>query len=126
MAEGYLKYLHGTRVYVDSVGVRPGQPDGFAIAAMDELGIDISGHRCKIFDDLEDTMFDLIVSLSPEAHHAALELTRTMAVDVEYWPTFDPSVSEGSRAQRLDAYRAVRDALTQRIHARFPPQLKPT
>jgi len=42
-----------------------------------------------------------------------------MAVDVEYWPTMDPTVIEGSREQRLDAYRAVRDELTKKIEARF-------
>ena len=111
MAESYLKYLHGTRVYVDSVGVRAGKIDGFAVAVMEEIGIDLSRHRSKSFDDLEDTMYDLVITLSPEAHHAALELTRTMAVDVEYWPTFDPTAAEGSREQMLDSYRAVRDAL---------------
>jgi len=125
MAEAYLKYLHGTRIYVDSVGVRAGELDGFAVAVMEEIGIDLSRHRSKTFDDLEDAMYDVVVTLSPEAHHSALELTRTMAVDVEYWPTFDPTATEGSREQRLEAYRQVRDGLIRRIHQRFPPALKP-
>jgi protein-tyrosine-phosphatase len=87
---------------------------------MDEIGIDMSKHRAKTFDDLEDTSFDLIVSLSPEAQHSAVEMTRTMACDVEFWPTMDPSVIEGSREERLEAYRDVRDKLMERIRDRFP------
>jgi protein-tyrosine-phosphatase len=92
---------------------------------MDEIGIDISRHRCKSFDNLEDTSFDLIISLSPEAHHRALEMTRTMACDVELWNTFDPSIVEGSRDVRLDAYREVRDTLVRRIRERFPTHAAP-
>ena len=125
MAEGIFKMLHNRRVFVDSVGVRPGELDPFAVAVMDEIGIDISRHRCKSFDNLEDTSFDLIISLSPEAHHRALEMTRTMACDVELWNTFDPSIVEGSREVRLDAYREVRDTLVRRIRERFPTHAAP-
>ncbi len=121
MAEGLLRFLLGHRIYVMSAGVRAGAPDGFAISAMDELGIDISGHEPISFQDLHDTSFDLVVSLSPEAQHQAVELTRTMAVDIEYWPTFDPSLTEGSREQRLESYRQVRDSLMKRIKERFAP-----
>ena len=96
-----------------------GELDPFAVEVMDEIGIEIGKHKPKCFEDLEDTAFDLIVTLSPEAHHKAMELTRTMAVEVEYWPTFDPTAIEGSRAQRLDAYRAVRDELMNHIGRRF-------
>jgi protein-tyrosine-phosphatase len=98
-----------------------------AAAAMEEIGIDISAHRPLTFeevDDLEGLNFDLIVTLSPEAHHKALELTRTLAVDVEYWPTADPTAIEGSREQRLNAYREVRDQLLRRIRERFSPPLR--
>jgi protein-tyrosine-phosphatase len=121
MAEALLKYLHGRRIYVDSVGVRASDIDGFVVATMDEIGIDMAKHRSKTFDDLEDTSFDLIISLSPEAQHSAVEMTRTMACDVEYWPTMDPSVIEGSREEKLEAYRDVRDTLMARIRERFPP-----
>ena len=120
MAEAMLKHLHGRRIYVDSAGVRRGPIDEFAVAVMDELGIDITKHRAKSFDDLEDGSFDLIISLSPEAQHRAVDMTRTMAADVEFWNTFDPSVVEGSRETRLDAYRQVRDQLMRRILQRFP------
>jgi protein-tyrosine-phosphatase len=120
MAEGIMKYLHGRRIFVDSVGVRASEIDGFVLAVMDEIGIDMSKHRPKTFDDLEDTSFDLIISLSPEAQHSAVEMTRTMACDVEFWPTMDPSVVEGSREERLEVYRDVRDKLMARIRERFP------
>ena len=94
--------------------------DGFAIAVMDELGIDLTRHAAKTFDDLEDESFDVVVSLSPEAQHKAVEMTRTMACDVVFWNTFDPSLVEGAREQRLDAYRKVRDELKDRILAAFP------
>jgi protein-tyrosine-phosphatase len=122
MAEALLKHFHGSRIYVQSVGVRTSVVDTFAIAVMDEMGIDISRHRRRSFDDLEDDSFDLIISLSPEAQHRAVEMTRHMACEVEFWNTFDPSVVEGSREVRLDTYREVRDSLTRRILERFPLQ----
>ncbi|MCG8693860.1 MAG: arsenate reductase ArsC [Minwuiales bacterium] len=127
MAEGLMKHLFGHAVYVDSAGVRSRDVDGFAVTVMEEIGIDISRHNAKSFDDLEDSSFDLIVSLSPEAQHSAVEMTRTMACEVEFWNTFDPSVVEGSRDTVLDAYRQVRDVLQRRIIERFrdapPPQV---
>ncbi len=125
MAEGLLKHLLGHRVYVDSVGVRAGEIDPFAVAVMEEIGIDVSKHRSKSFDQLEDTSYDLIVSLSPEAQHRAVELTRTMACEVEFWRVLDPSLIEGSRETRLHAYREVRDQLLRRIKERFGSDLKP-
>ncbi len=122
MAAALLKQLLGGLIYVGSAGVRKGELDPFAVAVMAEIGVDISRHKPITFeelDELEGLNFDLIVTLSPEAHHRALELTRTSAVDVEYWPTADPTGGEGSREQRLDAYRAVRDQLLNRIRERF-------
>ena len=121
MAAGILRHLVGMHVYVESAGVRVGEPDPFVIAVMEEIGIDVSGHRPHTIADLYDTSFDLIVSLSPEAHHQALELTRTMAVDVEYWPTFDASImiGQGNREQTLECYRSVRDRLFALIKQRF-------
>ena len=125
MAEGLLKHLLGHRIYVDSAGVRAGEVDPFAVEVMDEIGVDISRHRAKSFANLEDTSFDLIVSLSPEAQHSAVELTRTMACEVEFWHTFDPTVVEGNRESRLAAYRQVRDQLRRRIEERFTLDLNP-
>jgi protein-tyrosine-phosphatase len=122
MAAGLLRQMLGSSLYVGSAGVRKGELDAFATAAMEEIGIDINGHRPMTFEELEDLEglnFDLIVTLSPEAHHKALELTRTLAAEVEYWPTADPTAIEGSREQRMNAYRDVRDQLLQRIRARF-------
>ncbi len=121
MAEAIMKFLHGHRVFVDSVGVRPGQIDGFVIAVMDEIGIDISRHNSKTFNDLEDDYFDLVITLSPEAQHRAIELTRVMACEIEFWNTMDPSLIESdNREVRLQAYRDVRDQLMKRIKERFP------
>ena len=118
MAEAIMKLRYGDRVYVDSCGLRAGEgPDPFAVAVMDELGADISGHRCKTFDQLEDGSFDLVISLAPQAQHRAVELSRGRAVDIEYWPTQDPTLVTGSREQMLEAYREVRDALEARILA---------
>ena len=121
MAAAILRHLAGRRLYVESAGVRAGGPDAFAAAAMEEIGIDITRHTPHTLRELYDTSFDLIVTLSPEAHHQALELTRTMAVEVEYWPTFDATmlVGHASREQIAQAYRAVRDQLFTRIKQRF-------
>jgi protein-tyrosine-phosphatase len=128
MAAAILRHLAGRRTYVESAGVRVGGSDAFAVAAMEEIGIDISRHAPHTLRDLYDTSFDLIVTLSPEAHHQALELTRTMAVEVEYWPTFDATmlIGHGSREQILQAYREVRDALFRRIKQRFGLEGGPT
>jgi protein-tyrosine-phosphatase len=124
MAAGLFKHFFG-RTYVGSAGVRKGELDPFAVAAMEEIGLYIAKHKPMTFEELEEwegLNFDLIVTLSPEAHHRALELTRSIAADVEYWPTPDPTPTEGTREQRMDAYRAVRDQLQKRIKARFSGQ----
>jgi len=120
IAEALMKHFHGRRVYVDSCGLRPGEIDPFAIAVVEEIGLDLSKHRTKSFDNLEDGYFDLVISLSPEAQHRAVEMTRNSAVEIEYWPTPDATAEHGSRGQRLDAYRAVCEYLRERILKRFP------
>jgi len=119
MAEAIMKHLIGMKAYVDSCGVRNGDLDPFAVEVLKEVGIDISRHAPKSFDQMEDDFFDVIVSLSPEAQHRAIEMTRTMACDIEYWPMLDATIIEGSRDVRLDAYRQVRDELMRRIRKRF-------
>jgi len=120
MAEALMKLTFGDRVFVDSVGVKPGEEiDPFAAVVLDELGADLSRYRPKGFGDLEDGSFDLVVSLTPEAQHSAVELARGRATEIEYWPTHDPSLATGSREAVLDAYRAVRDQLRERIEQRF-------
>ena len=117
MAEGLTRLLFGREIYVASAGVKEGEADGFAVAVMDEIGVDITRHKPHTFEELEDSSFDLIVTLSPEAHHKALEFTRTLACDVVYWPTIDPTAVEGLRERKLEAYREVRDGLSKRIKA---------
>lgn len=119
MAAAIVGKLFPGRVYVKSCGVREGEPDPFVDAVMQEIGIDLSSHRPKTFEELDESGFDLVITLAPEAHHKALEMTRTDAVDVEYWPTPDPTLATGSRDQILDSYRAVRDMLMMRIKKRF-------
>ncbi len=122
MAAALFKHLMGPGTYVESVGVRKEDLDPFAVAALEEIGIDIARHKPHTFEELEDNEglnFDLIVTLSPEAHHKALDVTRTVAADVEYWPTPDATAGEGSREQKMEGYRAVRDMLTARIKERF-------
>lgn len=122
IAAALAKHLLGGALYVASAGVLKGETDPFVTAVMDEIGIDLSRHKSVTLDEIEEyegLNFDLVVSLSPEAHHRALDLTRTHAFHVEYWPIPDPTAVEGSREQRLDAYRAVRDDLMKRIKTRF-------
>jgi len=122
MAAAIMKHFFGKTVFVESAGVRKGEHDAFVDAVMDELGIDTQKSRPKTIEELEEwegLNFDLVVTLAPEAHHRALDLTRTNDMDVEYWPTPDPTLAQGSREQRLDAYRQVRDMLLTKIRQRF-------
>jgi protein-tyrosine-phosphatase len=122
MAAALFAQIFGRAIYVGSAGVRQGELDGFAVAIMAEIGLDISWHKPVTLEELAEDKglnFDLIVTLAPEAHHRALELARTSGVDVEYWPTADPSAVEGNREQRLGAYREVRDQVLARIRTRF-------
>jgi protein-tyrosine-phosphatase len=122
LAEGIARSLVGSSVYVQSAGVRKGEADGFVAAVLDEIGVDSSRHKPRTLDELQEwegLNFDLIVSLTPQAHHAAIELTRTVAAEVEYWPTPDPTLVHGTREQMLEAYRETRDGLEARIKARL-------
>ncbi|MBI1682470.1 arsenate-mycothiol transferase ArsC [Caulobacter hibisci] len=124
MAEALFKRFYGTSAYVDSCGLKSDPAgegiDPFVVAVMDELGVDVAKHRPKTFAELEDDSFDVVVSLTPEAQHRAVELSRDRAVEIEYWPTHDPTlVTEGSREAMLAAYREVRDTLSAAIRARF-------
>jgi protein-tyrosine-phosphatase len=122
MAAALFAQIFGRSIHVGSAGVRKGELDPFAVAAMTEIGLDIARHKPVTFEELEELdehKFDLIVTLAPEAHHRALEISHVSGAGVEYWPTADPSAVEGNREQRLDAYRAVRDQLLARIRERF-------
>ena len=122
MAEGLMRRRFGNQIYVDSCGLRVGvddEVDPFAMAVMDEIGVDLAGHRGKTFEDVEAHAFDLVISLSPEAHHRAGELARGRAVAIEYWPTLDPTLTVGAREAIMEAYRAVRSDLEDRIRSRF-------
>jgi len=127
MAEAMMKKFYGQRAYVQSAGVRNDMEiDGFAIAVSDELGVELSRHRARSFDEMEQwgddlSGFDLIVALSPASQRRALELTRFAHIDVEYWPILDPTGLAESREARLAAYRQTRDQIRERMLARFGP-----
>ncbi len=122
MAESLLQRMFPQALYVKSAGVKKGELDPFAVAVMRNwarISRRTGRPRSRKLDDWEGLNFDLIVTLSPEAHHKALELTRTLAAEVEYWPTHDPTTTEGNREQKLQAYREVCDGLLLRIRRRF-------
>jgi protein-tyrosine-phosphatase len=123
IAAGLMRRLFGAGVYVDSCGLRPDlsqEPDPFVLAAMDEVGVDLTHHHAKTFDDLDDGSFDVVISLTPEAHHRAVEMARCRSVDILYWPTPDPTWVNGSRSVVMEAYRDLRERLEARILDRFP------
>lgn len=119
MAEALARSMLPTGTYVASAGVRCGERDPFVDAVLEEIGLSLGRRQPQTLDDLKDDYFDLIVTLAPEAHHRALDMTRASAAEVVYWPTADPSVVTGTRAQILDAYRAVRDHLAGLIRTRL-------
>jgi len=119
MAEQIARHMLPADIFVASAGVRAGERDPFVDTVLAESGLSLGAREPHLFDELEDAYFDLIVTLAPEAHHAALELTRSLSVEVEYWPTADPTSASGTREQILAAYRDVRDRLERRIRARF-------
>ncbi len=125
MAEGIMKKLYGREIYVQSAGVRNDlEIDGFAIAVCEEIGVELSRHRVRSFDEMEEwgddlSGFDLIVALSPASQRRALELTRVNSLEVEYWPVLDPTGLGETREQKLEAYRQTRDQILARIRERF-------
>jgi protein-tyrosine-phosphatase len=122
MALALTRMTYADRIYLDSCGLRPDRSqdhDPFCAAVLDEVGADLIGHRPKSFDDLDDGSFDLVISLTPEAQHRAVELARGRAVEIEYWPVPDPTLVSGSREMVLEAYRYTRDHLLDRIRKRF-------
>lgn len=121
MAEAMAREMLGGRTYVASAGVRPGTRDPFVDAVLAEVGLSLGKRVPQTVDELEDDFFDIIVTLAPEAHHRALEMTRAHAVDVVYWPTPDPTVASGTREQILDAYRQVREHIRHLLTRRFKP-----
>jgi arsenate reductase len=127
MAEGMMKKFYGKRIYVQSAGVKNElEVDGFAVSVCAEFGVELQRHRVRTFHQMEEWgdrigAYDLIVALSPAAMRQAQEYTRWHAVDVEYWPTIDPTGLGETREAKLAAYRQTRDQIAGRILARFGP-----
>ncbi len=125
IAAALLSWRSGGRLYVQSCGMQAGQPDPFAVAVMDELGLALDLHTPRTFLELEDASFDVVVTLTPQTHHFALERSRTEDAAVMYWPTFDPTLATGSRDQRLEEYRRVRDDIDSNIRTTFSEWVTP-
>ena len=127
MAEGIMKKFYGTDTYVQSVGVKNDlEIDGFSIAVCKEMDVELSRHRSRSFDEMEQwgddlSSFDLVIALSPASQRRALELTRFFHLDVEYWPILDPTGLGESRDAKLEQFRAARDQIVDRLIDRFGP-----
>ncbi|MEM6464288.1 MAG: low molecular weight phosphatase family protein [Pseudomonadota bacterium] len=119
MAELLARRYVPQGTFLASAGVRPGERDPFVDVVLEEVGLDLGGRQPRTVDELEDDYFDLVISLAPEAHHRALEMTRSSAVEAVYWPTPDPTVATGTRDQIVAAYRSVRDHIETMIKKRF-------
>ncbi|PWG16723.1 arsenate-mycothiol transferase ArsC [Salibaculum griseiflavum] len=128
MAEGIMKKFYGTETYVQSAGVKGElEVDGFAIAVCQEIGVELSRHRTRSFDQMEEwgddlSSFDLVVALSPASQRRALELTRHAHLEIEYWPILDPTGLGETREAKLDSYRQARDQIIDRLRARWGPE----
>ncbi len=120
MAEAMVKARFPGRIFSDSCGVAPGQPDGFAIAVMAEIELDLTSHQPKGFNDLDCDFYDVIISFSPEAHARAQDITRNIDCATLYWPVDNLAGLQGSREERLRAYRAVRDDIAGKLAAYLP------
>jgi protein-tyrosine-phosphatase len=127
MAEGIMKKFYGTECYIQSVGVKNDlEIDGFAVAVCQEIGVELSRHRSRSFDEMQDwgddlSSFDLVLALSPASQRRALELTRVFHLTVEYWPILDPTGLGESREARLISYRQARDQIMGRLQERWGP-----
>ncbi len=125
MAEGIMKKFYGTGTYVQSVGVMNDlEIDGFAIAVCEELGIELSRHRSRSFDEMQEwgddlSSFDLIIALSPASQRRALDLTRLFHLTVEYWPSMDPTGLGETREAKLASYRQTRDQIVDQLLRRW-------
>ncbi|HWD13961.1 low molecular weight phosphatase family protein [Pseudochrobactrum sp. sp1633] len=119
MAEVLTRSLAGGKIYVASAGVTRGERDMFVDAVLEEDGLSLKERQPVGLEELNDGYFDLIITLTPQAHHVVLERMRGFAANVEYWPMPDPTLVTGSREQRLAAYRDVRDRLKRKITERF-------
>ena len=125
-----MKKLYGTQCYIQSVGVKNDlEIDGFSVAVCKELGVELSRHRSRSFDEMEEwgddlSSFDLV--LAPASQRRALELTRFYHLTVEYWPILDPTGLGESREARLASYRQARDQIRERLIARWGPGLENT
>ena len=127
MAEGIFKKFYDKKIFVQSVGVKHGgEIDHFAIEVCSEIGVVLEKHQARSFAEMEKWgdeigSYDLIVALSPAAQRAALEYTRVFSLEIEYWPTLDPTGLHENRVYILEAYRTTMNQIRERIVKRFGP-----
>lgn len=124
IAEGLARMRFGRRLYVDSAGLTKSERDGFALAALREIGIAFEDDHASTLDEIDCEGFDLVIALSQEAHQHAREKLRTTSVELLYWPIEDATLEGGSREQRMDAYRRVRDTIDRRLREEIAPRLR--
>ena len=122
-----MKKFYGRDCYVQSAGVHNDlEIDGFSIAVCKEIGVELSRHRSRTFEEMQQwgddlSGFDLVIALSPASQRQALEFTRFFHLDVEYWPVMDPTGIGETRETKLNAYRQARDQIRARMIERFGP-----
>lgn len=130
MAEGLMKKFYGTQTYVQSAGVIADMDiDGFSIAVCDEMGVELSRHKSRSFEEMdrlgdELSSFDLVVALSPTSQKKAVELTKYYSLAVEYWPIVDPTAIGDRRDEKLQSYRQARDQIIERLTQKFGPPVQ--
>lgn len=127
MAEGIMKKLYGSDCYIQSVGVKNDlEIDGFAVAVCSEVGVELSRHQSRSFDEMEEwgddlSSFDLVLALSPASQRRALDLTRVFHLDVDYWQILDPTGIGDHREAKLEKYRETRDQIIGKLLERWGP-----
>ena len=118
MAEGLLRHDRGDHFLVESAGTRPGEVRPEAIAVMQEIGIDLRGHRSKHVDEFAGQCFDYVLTVCDNARESCPSfpgpsLRVHMAFD-------DPAALQGAEADRLALFRRVRDEVRAYLRT-FPP-----
>jgi protein-tyrosine-phosphatase len=124
IAEALARMRYGRKIYVDSAGLMKSERDGFALAVLREIGIEFDEDQSKTFEDIECEAFDLVIALSADAFRRAQELLRATSVEVRFWPIEDATEVGGSREQRMEAYRRVRDTIDRHLREEIATRLR--
>jgi arsenate reductase len=118
MAEGLLRHDAGDRFEVFSAGTKPSHVRPEAVAAMGELGIDISSQRSKGLDKFSGQTFDYVLTVCDNAKESCpIFPGKTVTIHRNFE---DPGALQGSEEERLAAFRRIRDQLREYLKT-FPP-----